>query len=497
MKPDVTAPGVDILSSVPGNQWSPHDWSGTSMASPHVAGAAALLLQRHPTWTVAQIKSALTPTGDPVHARGRRKETGATREGGGRIDLARADNPLIFVAPTGLSFGLVHRAQTVAQTIDVTDAAAARRLDRGGGAADLALRSDAHRHADRRARDAVTVTLTTAADAAEGDVAGFVVLTRGTDTAPRPVLVPRRPCPQLGTEPHTLLLHPGVYHGNTRASRRASRRTATPSSALPPRIPLDLSGPEQVFRFVAEDAARQLRRRRHPPRTGCDSRAAARARGRREPARRLHRPAGEPQPVPATSATRRPAVGAILPAPGLRLRLRHAVARQARRVHLPLLGERHDAAADPAARPRTVARRSGSASPSPTAARASIRRRSPSPSTARRHATHTRGRSSPCRRVAPGTHRIAVTASDYQETKNMEDVGPILPNTRTVHDDRRRPLGARVAAVGLLDRRQLREVALDARSEIVRVRRDDAKRRLAPGPVAPASRVGPDVGTQA
>jgi hypothetical protein len=34
-------------------------------------------------------------------------------------------------------------------------------------------------------------------------------------------------------------------------------------------------------------------------------------------------------------------------------------------------------------------------------------------------------------RVARGTHRIKVTASDYQETKNMEDVGPILPNTRT------------------------------------------------------------------
>jgi hypothetical protein len=34
-------------------------------------------------------------------------------------------------------------------------------------------------------------------------------------------------------------------------------------------------------------------------------------------------------------------------------------------------------------------------------------------------------------RVVPGTHRIKVTVSDYQETKNMEDVGPILPNTRT------------------------------------------------------------------
>jgi hypothetical protein len=34
--------------------------------------------------------------------------------------------------------------------------------------------------------------------------------------------------------------------------------------------------------------------------------------------------------------------------------------------------------------------------------------------------------------IRPGAHRITLRAADYQETKNMEDVGPILPNTRTV-----------------------------------------------------------------
>ena len=64
LKPDVTAPGANILSSVPAHDGSWRFFDGTSMASPHVAGAAAVLLQRHPGWTVAQIKSALVSTGN-------------------------------------------------------------------------------------------------------------------------------------------------------------------------------------------------------------------------------------------------------------------------------------------------------------------------------------------------------------------------------------------------------------------------------------------------
>jgi subtilisin family serine protease len=79
LKPDVTAPGVDIIAAgTPGLTQAQHDdiangtltppstWKslqGTSMASPHVAGVAALLRQAHPTWTPAMIKSALMTTG--------------------------------------------------------------------------------------------------------------------------------------------------------------------------------------------------------------------------------------------------------------------------------------------------------------------------------------------------------------------------------------------------------------------------------------------------
>ena len=125
MKPDVSAPGVSILSSVPPREGTWAQFSGTSMAAPQVAGAAALLRQHHPGWTVAQIKSALVLTGKPVlNANG--AEVPSTREGGGLIQVPAANDPLIFAAPTGLSFGLVKTGAQASRTVELADA--------GGGA---------------------------------------------------------------------------------------------------------------------------------------------------------------------------------------------------------------------------------------------------------------------------------------------------------------------------------------------------------------------------
>jgi subtilisin family serine protease len=70
LKPDIAAPGNDVVAAVapPSNHGRLWDFmSGTSMASPHIAGIGALLMARHPTWLPSEIKSAMmTSAGDTV-----------------------------------------------------------------------------------------------------------------------------------------------------------------------------------------------------------------------------------------------------------------------------------------------------------------------------------------------------------------------------------------------------------------------------------------------
>ena len=93
LKPDVSAPGANIISSTveqaTGGLWSIS--AGTSFSAPHVAGAAALLLQRHPTWTPKQLKSALMSTAGPTFAdSGKTAEASVLVQGAG---LARVGAP--------------------------------------------------------------------------------------------------------------------------------------------------------------------------------------------------------------------------------------------------------------------------------------------------------------------------------------------------------------------------------------------------------------------
>jgi minor extracellular serine protease Vpr len=106
IKPDVAAPGTAIVAAVPFERSSTGyaSASGTSMAAPHVAGAAILLRQAHPDWTPTQVKLALMNTATTLTTL-----QGVTfrtiEQGAGFIDVARALAPSLSARPGSVSFG--------------------------------------------------------------------------------------------------------------------------------------------------------------------------------------------------------------------------------------------------------------------------------------------------------------------------------------------------------------------------------------------------------
>ncbi|MBC7727835.1 MAG: S8 family peptidase [Microbacteriaceae bacterium] len=104
LKPDITAPGVDVLAAYsPAEAGRNFDFlSGTSMSSPHIAGLAALMKQRHPTWAPMAIKSALMTTAYQTVKSGPNAGAafgGPFDFGAGHVDINKAVNPgLVFDA---------------------------------------------------------------------------------------------------------------------------------------------------------------------------------------------------------------------------------------------------------------------------------------------------------------------------------------------------------------------------------------------------------------
>ncbi|MDX6280853.1 MAG: hypothetical protein QOH03_1924, partial [Kribbellaceae bacterium] len=106
LKPDLTAPGVGIVAAKAkdsiigepvGDEYLRLD--GTSMATPHVAGAAALLVQQHNDWKAAQLKATLMGSAKPIDGQN------SFEQGAGRVDVARAIHQDVVAEPAGLSFG--------------------------------------------------------------------------------------------------------------------------------------------------------------------------------------------------------------------------------------------------------------------------------------------------------------------------------------------------------------------------------------------------------
>lgn len=188
LKPDVTAPGENILSStLPETAGDLYAISaGTSFSAPHVSGAAALLLQRHPTWTPKQVKSALMSTAGPAFADSAlTQEASVLVQGAGLVSVPAADKPLIFTDPQSLSFGYLGEAGASSRAISVVVS------DAGDGAGTWTAEVRAQVASSGATVEAAPVTIApggtavvqvvarAAAGAVAGDNFGFVVFRRG------------------------------------------------------------------------------------------------------------------------------------------------------------------------------------------------------------------------------------------------------------------------------------------------------------------------------
>ncbi|MEV0591996.1 S8 family serine peptidase [Nonomuraea cavernae] len=108
LKPDIAAPGVDVVAARAAgtSMGNPADdsytaASGTSMATPHVSGAAAILAQQHPDWKAAELKAALMSTAKDVDGT-------VYERGAGRLDLANAITQRVYAATANLDYGAVN-----------------------------------------------------------------------------------------------------------------------------------------------------------------------------------------------------------------------------------------------------------------------------------------------------------------------------------------------------------------------------------------------------
>ncbi|OLF05309.1 hypothetical protein BU204_37220 [Actinophytocola xanthii] len=204
IKPDITAPGVEIVAALhsEGTIGEPvvdgyTALSGTSMAAPHVAGAAALLAQHHPDWTGAQLKAALSASARP-HA-----SLTAFEQGAGRVDVPAALAQSVVTEPTSVSLGTVAWPhgddQPVSQELtyqnlgetDLTLTLSTEATGPDGTPASLFSLSATELTVPPGGTASVTVTGDTRLGEADGVYSGTVVATGAGTTTRTPVAINR------------------------------------------------------------------------------------------------------------------------------------------------------------------------------------------------------------------------------------------------------------------------------------------------------------------
>jgi len=128
VKPDVVAPGVNVLSSIPHQFCATPPcfafFQGTSMATPHLAGSAAVVIGQHPDWSAADVRSAIVNTA----TQGVLKDfqTGASVVadpnivGAGLDNLQSAVGASVGIDPVSVSFGAVPTGSGISKSVDIT-----------------------------------------------------------------------------------------------------------------------------------------------------------------------------------------------------------------------------------------------------------------------------------------------------------------------------------------------------------------------------------------
>jgi subtilisin family serine protease len=120
LKPEISAPGYNVVSAAYGKGDKYVKMSGTSMAGPHIAGVAALIRQYHPTYTVDEMKAVMMGTAVVID-----DEKGVVypvaRQGAGRVDVVKALESKVAFSPAALSLGrvVVERSKQIQKSITV------------------------------------------------------------------------------------------------------------------------------------------------------------------------------------------------------------------------------------------------------------------------------------------------------------------------------------------------------------------------------------------
>jgi subtilisin family serine protease len=430
LKPDVSAPGSGILSSVPNGQW--RTLSGTSMAAPHVAGAAALLQQLHPEWTPEQVKAAMVSTARPANMP-EGGEAPPTRAGSGSIDLAAAATPLVTSSPTSVSFGLVAAGDAPERSVQLLDAGGGAGLwnvvvqpvESAGSAVPVAP-------AQVTVPGPLALSLSTAGANAD-EVSGVVRLEKD-GVVRRIAYWGRIVQPALAQVTPKALPRPGIYKGDTRTGTALVERYLYPEVPTGSNATSVLRGPEQVFRITLPRRAANLGVVVVSRTTGTTVEPRIVAAGNEA---RLQGYAALPiniNPYLAGFETPVLASGVLSPKPG-----RYDVVFDSRTADgAGAFTFRYwvDDVVPPTAKivakrvkrdqPVLIAVADAGAGVDPSSVVVAL---NGTPRAAKLQKDVLR---IPTLGLAPGRYALRVQVSDYQETRNNENVGRILPNTRVL-----------------------------------------------------------------